>query len=214
MGFIGKIGLALVFYTVNVSHAATISVNATWDANQAVSIVTLAGGAVSVANGDHVILNVDLLGDQALSIVGNSNYGFGGALFAGDNYSSFTIKNVSLDLYGFTGTNGALASYGMASQSLGKATLGPEWLNVITVGQSATFDGFKVEFDVQSIEVSPHSYRSAIFWVDGPHSVGTRHVSAVPEPESYALMLAGLGLIGLTAARRKKWNRINISRAE
>lgn len=33
--------------------------------------------------------------------------------------------------------------------------------------------------------------------------VGAFHVTAVPEPESYSMMLAGLGLIGFMAARRR-----------
>lgn len=34
-------------------------------------------------------------------------------------------------------------------------------------------------------------------------SYGSFHVSVVPEPETYAMLLAGLGLIGFTARRRK-----------
>ncbi len=32
----------------------------------------------------------------------------------------------------------------------------------------------------------------------------SRHVGAIPEPETYAMMLAGLGLLGFVARRRKQ----------
>ncbi|MDP3538839.1 MAG: PEP-CTERM sorting domain-containing protein [Azonexus sp.] len=38
-------------------------------------------------------------------------------------------------------------------------------------------------------------------WVD---STNTLHIAAVPEPESYAMLLAGLGMIGFMARRRNK----------
>ncbi len=40
----------------------------------------------------------------------------------------------------------------------------------------------------------------------GPNPVdpGPNLVSPVPEPETYAMLLAGLGLLGFTAKRRKK----------
>jgi len=36
---------------------------------------------------------------------------------------------------------------------------------------------------------------------------GLNAVAAVPEPETYAMLLAGLGLIGFTASRRKLVNK-------
>lgn len=38
-------------------------------------------------------------------------------------------------------------------------------------------------------------------------SVGISYISAVPEPETFTLLLAGLGLLGITARRRKAESR-------
>ena len=44
-----------------------------------------------------------------------------------------------------------------------------------------------------------------LFFNDGTSaSTFTATVGAVPEPETYAMMLAGLGLVGLVARRRKE----------
>ena len=47
-----------------------------------------------------------------------------------------------------------------------------------------------------------------IDWYDSAYNVGIDNVNfsitAVPEPETYAMLMAGLGLLGFTARRRKQ----------
>lgn len=60
---------------------------------------------------------------------------------------------------------------------------------------SATPTTFYVSL-VLDTKSSPHTDTAHPSW-------GSFHVSPVPEPETYAMLLAGLGLIGFTARRRK-----------
>jgi hypothetical protein len=63
-------------------------------------------------------------------------------------------------------------------------------------------------FDVSSILASPGTYtlRFASVSNEGQLQVGIDNISLsvtpVPEPETYALLLAGLGLMGFVARRR------------
>lgn len=193
---LSKLTLAALLASSAIAHAANIEVNVTWDLNGP-GMFSL-GGPVSIANGDHVTYNVDFAGNQALNFsgAGQSLYTW---LASNDNSSSFTLNTISLDLVGFVGTGGASSSYSKPSESGGAAHLGPTWNNLLSAGQTASFSGFMVEFDVQSIAVSPHSYNSAWLMQSGGN-VGT--AQDVPEPLPIALI--GIGLAGIGFARRNK----------
>ena len=93
-------------------------------------------------------------------------------------------------------------------------------VKVIASGATASFDGTGSNFffsngtsyfyiipwsqavvsDAAQVQISPGQY---VDYYNGNYSPANWHVTAVPEPESFALMLAGLGLIGGLARRRK-----------
>ena len=53
-------------------------------------------------------------------------------------------------------------------------------------------------------DYSLHSYTDEIGFGTGSQEIHGTFTTAVPEPESYAMMLAGLGLMGAIARRRKQ----------
>ncbi len=74
--------------------------------------------------------------------------------------------------------------------------------NITTTAQEFFFTGFK-GIDTFTIEIDADTFagdaNKGLYW-----GIGSVTVSAVPEPEAYAMLLAGLGLVGAMARRRQR----------
>ncbi len=78
--------------------------------------------------------------------------------------------------------------------------------DMIQNGESVS--GFKFLSTASNAPTSINWFAYHYDWVNGgaqgnPVEFGTATVSAVPEPETYAMLLAGLGVMGAVARRRK-----------
>lgn len=128
----------------------------------------------------------------------------GDVVFTSDPFGSSVAKNagVSSD---FSFSDLAVAPGGKYMWEVGVQTTGGMSLKGVTFNGVAlgdittpkyfhgfgTFTGPDMVVHVTGASVAAGSFS------------GTLSVTAVPEPETYALMLAGLGVIGFTAARRR-----------
>mgnify|MGYP001179632912 FL=1 len=124
-------------------------------------------------------------------------------------------------LLGFTdndvlnGTGADLAIFELGVPDTVKVTFGTQTQSFLTTYTGFSAGGF--DLNVALIDFSTFGIASGAnlpyvsIGLDTPGNttvpslslVGAFHVTAVPEPESYSMMLAGLGLIGFMAARRR-----------
>ncbi|MFN3915242.1 MAG: FxDxF family PEP-CTERM protein [Aquabacterium sp.] len=101
-------------------------------------------------------------------------------------FSLSTLSNVFGDIFSLTGPV-TINSISLTGPSLATTTL---------VGSGYSFENIAAGNYTMSVSASS-PFSGSIY-------VGTVKVSPVPEAETYALALAGLGVVGLVAARRRK----------
>lgn len=71
-------------------------------------------------------------------------------------------------------------------------------------GADKLVEGESVSWDVAGMFGTPGNGQLALHVQGiGPNDNSAWYVSSVPEPETYAMLLAGLGLVGFMARRRK-----------
>ena len=143
--------------------------------------------------------------------------------------TSGTFSNLTFTLYGYNGpaatfTPGSTTATGAVALATGSLLPGVGMGSVITFPQSPSFSagaGANTSFVAGPAFTSPVPFynmavasfinspsqvtqtASGFTIQQGGGSVNFTAVTPVPEPETYALMLAGLGMIGMLARRRR-----------
>ena len=158
-------------------------------------VTTYASGSTSITHTqlaqsftnveDYLGANVNL-GNHA-SVENGASSSVSGLAFA---------ENSAYGIDGKVGNQGLIISTGLFGSSLG----------VVSVIRSSTSPLGKATVTTYGNEFGAASFT---FNSNGvlTYTVGTAPVLAVPEPESYAMMLAGLGLMGFIARRRSKFSK-------
>lgn len=190
-----------------VNIQATFDVNnPTWNAPYVRGYHNVFGSNKVISVGDIVDATWSFLPGQSLTFTAGSN---GGSFVAANsinlNYIPYTpsiytkINNYSFNLLGAS-SNITLDTppwgyeHGVGQGMVGEATAD------LAANQSVTFTGFHARFTVAEMDNGSNNFYAGSFSIMPTN--GVLAVAAVPEPETWAMMLGGLGLLGL--ARKRK----------
>jgi probable HAF family extracellular repeat protein len=134
--------------------------------------------------------------NEAGQVIGNSS---------GNGVSHAFITNASATELTELGTLGGLSSGALAINDTGQVV---GWANTENGAQHAFITGPNGEGMTDLNSLVHLSEGVVLTTAMGINNKGQVIVLAIPEPETYALMLAGLGLIGLVAWRQKSGSRV------
>lgn len=115
------------------------------------------------------------------------------------NTSNFTLSNISFNLIGAQGS--FPASVNMASLTAGHASLfiNPHG-NFLAAGQEVTFTGMHARYTVSQLQNGQSYYFGTSLYAYADRL--EVHAAPVPEAETWAMLLGGLGLLAFIRRRR------------
>lgn len=174
----------------NVLNTFTATVSGQWIEDMAYG----GGNTLWVGTYEGNIFNIDATTGAVNSSFAVADSAFTGVAWDGTNLWATAGPYSTGNIYKLSPTGTLLATISTAQGGVGG--IGYSALtNTLWVGHFDTVS----QYDLSGNELS--SFTAAGYFHDGLE-IGT--VNAVPEPESYAMLLAGLGLLGFAARRRKQ----------
>lgn len=177
-----------------------------WDASYLLGFRQYFGADKVLTTGDVIDLTWVAKPGQSLTYSASPDGGsftvVGGLIqdyFSPNPSSRFSISHISMDLIGAS-SNVPLQMY-WPIESGGVNAVYSEGEGTLLANQSVRFTGLHARFTLDQMEYGTNKFDSAELLLLPSNGTVT---AAVPEPETWAMLAAGLGFLGFAARRRKQ----------